>query len=194
MSKLQQGVQTLPRFHAFDPRAEIVGNTVLAFITNIMHAEIKRILENHGLDEIEADKWYLIQNVLDVMNDISQETDASASFVSIGIAAAQLSIAKLPAEALSVPIDQFFMTYEKIYLSKMRYGDVGWITPKRISAHHLTIEARSPFPDDVMYGVFYGYIRALRPSDKGFTLKYDDDHLRHDFGGESTLYHLLIDR
>jgi hypothetical protein len=184
----------MARYQAFDPNTELTGQTALAFIKNINHREIERILKKHGLDRIDPASWYLLQRVLDVLTDISTEINSSSNFVSIGVAAAQLNLDRMPPELRSLPIDQWLQMYcEKVYQERHRNGNAGKLTLTKESPQRLRINMHSPYPDDLMYGVLYSYTRAMRPIGKGFTLRYEDGVPRHDQGGDQTIIHIEID-
>lgn len=63
---------------------------------------------------------------------------------------------------------------------------------KKESDNHFIITAKVPYPDDLMYGLFYTYTRHFRPVGKGLTVHYDESAPHRDQGGESTVYHILI--
>jgi hypothetical protein len=82
---------------------------------------------------------------------------------------------------------------DKLYGERHRNGDAGTFVLKKISEQHYIVTVTCPYPDDIMYGVLYGYVRAFRPPGKGFTLRYDESAPRHDQGGKQTVIHIEID-
>ncbi|MBC8172012.1 MAG: hypothetical protein H7X77_10080 [Anaerolineae bacterium] len=183
----------MPHYQSFDPKAEIIGQTALSLITNIMHDDIAGILKRHDLEQIDPAAWYPIQSVLDVLSEISEGENASSAFVSIGMAAGKLGYDSLPDAVKQMSLGDFLVLYSKHYQSRMRNGDAGWIKVEQRNERHSVIQSCIPFPDDVFYGVFYAYARLYRPAGKGFTVKYDEQLVRHDDGGEFTTLHVLID-
>lgn len=180
------------RFQSFDPKAELSGATAYAFLININHENIENILRAHHLDNIDPERWYPVQSVLDVMSDISEGFDYSSNFVAIGLAAGELGLKNLPPGAEKFSIEDFFVAYEKIYLTRHRNGDAGWIKTEKAGDSHLIVHARCPYPDDVTYGVLYAYARRFTPPGKRFILRYDEHALRHDDGGEATVIHVIL--
>lgn len=182
----------MPRYVAFDAETELNGNTALAFLKNIRSTDITNILKKHAMDNIDPAAWYPLQNVLNVMNDIYESSDASTNFVSIGIAAAQLGIDSLPPQMASATLEQLLMAYPAVYQQRHQGGDAGELSVKKMNDDHYVITMRVPYPDDVFYGVMYGYVRHFRPQDRRFSLRYDPDVPRREDGGEHTIIHVHL--
>ncbi len=180
------------RFQSFDPNAELSGATAYAFLININHENIENILRSHHLANIDPERWYSLQSVLNVMSDISEGFDYSSNFVAIGLAAGELGIKMLPPGMGNLTVEQFLNDYEKTYLARHRNGDVGWVKTEKLDDSHFIVSARTPYPDDVVYGVFYAYVRWLTPPGKRFILRYDENAIRHDEGGEATIIHVTL--
>ncbi len=71
-----------------DPETELTGQTVLSLIKNINYQNIQAIIEKHGLTDIDPNAWYPLQDVLNVLREISDATNSTFNFVSIGMTAA----------------------------------------------------------------------------------------------------------
>ncbi len=184
----------MPHYQSFDPNTEFTGQATLAFIKNINHREIESILKKHHLDTIDPSSWYKVQDILDVMSDISNEDDSSANFVSIGMAAGQLAVDRMTPEQRATTVESWLSAYaDSMYDARHRGGGAGKLTLTKESDQHLIIHMNSPYPDDIMYGLFYAFVRALRPPGKGFVLRYDEESPRRDLGGSVTLIHVQID-
>jgi hypothetical protein len=174
-----------------DPGTELRGNTVQAFLQSVMHPDFANILAKHGFADIDPDIWYPLQDVLNVMRDISQGSNATMSLVSIGIAAAENSA--YPPEVEALPADQFFALYCDVYPTRHRGGDAGWVEFEKVSHDHLILRFQSPYPDDMLYGLVYGYARRFFGKGTHFSVMYDDEVLRRDQGGEVTVVHIYLD-
>lgn len=175
------------QYNSFDPNAELNGTTALAFIRSIQHDDIAEILEARGLAEVDPQAWYSLQRILDVLSDIASHENSTTNLVSVGIAAAQLGIDKLPPEMASATLEQVLLSYPKIYQTRHRGGDAGEIEVEKVNDDRYILKMRLPYPDDVFYGVMYGYVRHFRPANKRFTLRYDPNSTRRDEGGEITI-------
>lgn len=173
-----------------DPQTELMGRTALSLIENIQHHNIAPILKQHGLDTIDPDRWYKMQDVLNVLSDISEGTNAMSNFVSIGIAAAELSV--LPPEMEKMSLAEILTAYGKIYKIRHRGGDAGEVNVEQVAPNHFKLTMQIPYPDDVFYGVMYGYTRRFRPPGAHFVVKYDENVKRRDDGGEETVVHIIL--
>jgi hypothetical protein len=179
----------MPRYTC-DPQTELMGRTALSLIENIQHQNIAPILHKHGLDSINPDTWYKMQDVLNVLSDISEGANAMSNFVSIGIAAAELSV--LPPEMEKLSLAQILTAYGQIYKLRHRGGDAGEVSSEQISDKHFKITMSVPYPDDVFYGVMYGYARRFRPQGAHVVVQYDENTKRRDDGGEYTIVHIKL--
>lgn len=182
----------MSRFTAFDPRTEINGRTASSLFTNINHTEIEDILRRHGFEQIDPDKWYPIQSILDVLRDVSKGDNSSSNLVAIGMEAARLGIQALPPQVSHLSIGEFFIEYGKIYQLRHRSGDIGYVRTEIVDADHVILYTKMPYPDDLGYGIFFTYARHFCPKNKRFLLQYDENVARRDNGGEETLYHIYL--
>lgn len=172
-----------------DPNLEIGGHSAHSLLESINRDNYFDILEEHGFTDIDPNNWYLVQDLLNVINAINERDGAMMDLVSIGIAAGDNSI--LPPQVRELSLREFFMGYGQIYQRIYRNGDAGEIQVKMAEENHLTITLiRIPYPDDLMYGVLYSFARQFARNGEQFTLAYDDELTRIDQGGESTVIHL----
>jgi hypothetical protein len=183
----------MPRYVAFSPTTEITGGAILAFITNINYDNIEYILRRHNLDKIDPKQWYSHQLALNVLSDISEGQNASPNFVAIGMAAGELGAKNLPPHMLSMTLIDFVTAYATVFQSRHRNGDAGYVITERIDNNHVTLRFKSPYPDDFMYGVLYGYARYYTGEKRRFTLRFDENHKRREQGGDETVLHLQLD-
>jgi len=69
----------MTQYKAFDSNVKVRGKTLLSFVQSM--GELKEVvefyLENNGIDKIEADNWYPIQNWLDTLQQISTKIGPS---------------------------------------------------------------------------------------------------------------------
>lgn len=172
-----------------DPDTELTGQTVLSLITNINYRNIETIVARHHLSQVNPEAWYPLQDVLNVLRDISAATGSTFNFVSIGMAAAQL--AYIPPEMEHFSVEQILQQYSKIYKMRHRGGNAGAVQVESISPTHLKIIMDTPYPDDIMYGVMYGYARRFLPDGTPIIVRYDENHLRMSHGGQSTILHVM---
>ncbi len=173
-----------------DSNLEISGRTAHALLESINRENYLHILERHGLSDINEDSWYRLQGLLDILNDINQQGGAMMDFVSIGMAAGANSV--LPPEMQDVPLKKFLLAYPHLYQQRLhRNGDPGEIRVETRADNHVVLTLLDiPYPDDLMYGLFYSYARRFARPGMHFMVQYDDELTRRDSGGEYTVIHI----
>ena len=55
-----------------------------------------------------------------------------------------------------------------------RNGDVGEERAEKLGDKHLRLIMKTPYPDDLAYGVVWGMARRFLPTGTHFTVKYDE--------------------
>jgi len=177
--------------HTCDPTVEIHGSAVQAFTKCLNSPNFQSIFNKHGLVPIDVENWYQLQNLLDTLDEINEQTRGNTDMVEVGIVASKAN--PIPEEMLNLSPFEFFKYYEQNYLSRHRNGDPGAIHTQQIDENHITITLDAAYPDDLMYGVFYGFAKRLFPKGHPFTIKYDATQPRKETGGPTTIYHLQWD-
>lgn len=110
-------------------------------------------------------------------------------FVAVGMAAVDRY--DLPAHIAVMSIEEFFLNVMPTLVGRQyRNGTPTRISVEKVAENHLLIRTATAYPDDTAYGFVYGFARRFTPKGGQFTLMYDENHPRHDFGGENTLMHL----
>ncbi len=175
-------------YQSFDEKTEIIGQNVLAFIQNIKVGDIRPILERHQLVDIDPTAWYPLSKWLDVLTDISNESDSTFNFVAIGMAIAQTAV--LPPEVENMTFEEFMFGLDTFYQMQHRNGDAGTIKVEKPEKNHLIIKVRVPYPDDLEYGTAYGFAKRFLPRGTKFIVKYDENTPRREEGGEYTIIHI----
>ncbi len=182
----------MPRYQAFDPQVEMIGMTASGFIKSLMHDDITDILARHHLDNIDPQGWYPVQNLLDVMSEISEGSNTTTIFVSIGMAAVEMGLEAMPAAMKSLSIQEFFSKYDAVWKSRHRNGDPGSAQYELVDENHIILRIKTPFPDDIFYGGMYAYARFFCPNGKTFSVAYDENIPRRDAGGDVTVIHIRL--
>jgi len=172
-----------------EPNLEIPGRTAHALLESINRDSYLPILERHGLADIDQNSWYRLQDLLNVLNDMNEQGGTMMDFVSIGMAAGANSI--LPPEMRDVPLNKFLPAYAQYYQQLHRNGFPGEILVETPADHHVVLTLLAvPYPDDLMYGLFYSYARRLARPGMHFMVQYDDELTRRELGGEYTVIHV----
>jgi hypothetical protein len=153
-----------------DPALELNGHSAAALIRSINRDNYMPVLKEHGLDRIESDQWYRMQDILDVLAEIGDQTSGIMDLVSIGMAAGDGSI--LPVEVLALPPKTFLEKYAAVFPSRHRGGDPGWIRVEHIDDATTRITSNTVYPDDLFYGLMYGLLRRVAKPNDQFVLHY----------------------
>ncbi len=176
------------KYTVFDSANQTSGAAMLSFIESINIDRIRPFLEKHGLTNIDPDKWYPLQQWLDVLSDISEQGGAMFDFVSIGMKI--IETAKFPPEFEALAFEQAVMAIDDLYHANARGGDIGEYTVEQVGEKQIEVTCRIPFPDDVAYGQLYGMARRMLPKGSHPTVRYDEDIPRREKGGERTIMHV----
>lgn len=175
-------------FTAFDPQSQVAGAALLAFLDCLNHESITSHVERHGLQAIDPEAWYPLQTALDVMRDIAAYNGgAMFDFVSLGLAATEYM--HLPDGYRNLAIDEALTLLNHVHQTNHR-GDAGGYAFEMLEPGHVRVIARLPYPDDLIYGIMYGFLRNHLPQNTFFTVTYDETTPRRDEGGEATVFHL----
>ncbi|MBN1563771.1 MAG: hypothetical protein JXA10_08025 [Anaerolineae bacterium] len=177
--------------YSCDPDLELDGFTALSLVSSLNVANYFDFLVAHHLDQIESDGWYPVQDVLNVFNDIEKREGGMFDLVSVGMAV--VTVKPFPPDKRPT-LPQFLMIYNERYRQSHRHGDPGQIDAQQVEENNFVLKTQVPYPDDMMFGLFYGYVRELCPAGKPFTVKYAENHLRKDQGGDSTIFHIEWDK
>lgn len=163
-----------------NPEIEVQGTSVLSIVDNVRSDHIRLYLEKHQFTDIQPDTWYPCQTWLDIMNDMAQSPNTSPNYVAIGMAIADKVV--LPPELHSASLPQILEMWDAIYQMNHRGGDVGYVRTEKIHDSLYRTVHKHLYPDDLTYGLAYGWCRRFLPQGTHFTVRYEDLHYRLDDG------------
>lgn len=179
----------MAQWKVFNPDHEVTGQVLLDFANAVGGEEIVTYFERHGLTNIDPKAWYSMQTYLDVLSDIANTRRGGMfDFVSIGMKQAENVI--VPPEFESLPLLTILQGSNNVLKLNNRGTDFGDIKCEVVSDKHVKLILRVPQPDDLWYGIYYGYVRRFRPKGSEFTVAYDPSALRKDTGGDTTILHI----
>lgn len=179
----------MANWHTFSEDHEIPGQILLDLANAVGSEEIMPYYVRHGLTPIDPKAWYPQQKVLDVYNDMDgTKAGTMFDFVAIGMKEAEQAI--IPPQMQSLPLLTILQGVGQVFKLNNRGTDPGEITVETVSAKHVKMILRIPQPDDIWYGIFYGYVRRFVPKGTEFTVAYDPDVRRKDQGGDVTIIHI----
>jgi hypothetical protein len=174
------------RYEPFSEDSEVIGIAVLAFIRCVNAENIKPYLEKYNLTQIDPHTWYPTKLFCAVLSDMADAGGAMFDFVSIGMKLAEL-VPDMPGATFTEKILQY-----GIEGATNRGSDTGYTKVEVVDHKHVKITQRQPSPDDLLYGVLYGYAKRYLAG-KRFTVKYDENVPRRDQGGDVTIIHVTWD-
>ena len=160
----------MKKYVAANPQAEVSGPAISSIAMNLMGDEMRPILEEHGINQIQADAWHLQQVTLDVLKAAHEKLGNTLSMVAVGVQV--IDSAELP------PIDDFgeaIGAIAQIYSMNHRNLSEGeGCDVEQVSERHIQVTNTTPYPDDLIYGYVYGLVQRYHPSNTTPTLSYRD--------------------
>jgi hypothetical protein len=171
-----------------DPKLEILGLNLRAFIDNLQADEIGPVLETYGLTQVEPMKWYMMSTWLNVLNDLQQRMNMTSNFVAIGMEIGR-HVPMPPGSNPTLP-EVLTMWNDTLYQPLFRNGDPGTIGVEKVSDTHYVSVQENIWPDDFTYGIAYAFARRFLPPNTTFSVYYDEKIPRMDEGGTVTHLHI----
>jgi hypothetical protein len=171
-----------------DPSVEVLGVNVLGIADNMRADEISPFLEKHGLLNVQPMEWYPCQQWLNAMNDLAEHTNLMSNLVAIGLKVAENVV--LPPDLANASLTQMLELWNDIYQMQHRGGDIGQVITEKIGDKHYKTTHVHLYPDDLTYGVGYGFARRFLPTGTQFTVSYDEVVPRMDQGGTETIIYV----
>lgn len=179
------------RYLSCDPRAEILGTNVLACLSYLQEYHVAELVRKYDLSGISPTDWVPTQRFLNILNDLRDERSMS-SFMSVLV-----TVGMGIGGAVRVPVEDpclsdVLTTWNEVYQGLHRNADVGAITCEALEATHYRMTFTDLYPDDVSYGILYGYAKRFLPMGTQFTIYYDPKVTPRDRGGDSgrTVIHI----
>jgi len=164
-----------------DPKTQISGQTLMAYVDNVQSQLIVPIFAKHGMKDIDPKQWYPLQPLLDVLYELGIQKDSTISLVAIGVKIAEYGVEASETERAPLPV--VLENWEKHLYANVKDGDVGRIITEKVNDKHYRITHQNVFPDDLCYGLAYGFTRSRLPKGTNFKVWYEDYEHRIDNGG-----------
>ena len=114
-----------------------------------------------------------------------------SSLVAIGIEVGLMT--PMPADLAeeNPTLEDVLMRWNDMYQMLHRNADVGSIVVEKVGEKHIKTIHTVVYPDDMSYGVLYGYGRRFLPPGTFFKVYYDPDFPPRDRGGkDATIIHI----
>ena len=161
-------------FIAGSPKAEVIGQAVLAFAENLESDLVKPLLPKHGLDKVEPDGWYSHQAWMDVLKEMNDTLGGQAQFAFVAFGRKVVEKAAMPPEIQSIP--DILNALHAIHHMNLRNipEDEGYHIEKLDEKHYQVYE-NTPNPTDAIYGFIWGLVARFRQENEQFTVKIVDN-------------------
>jgi hypothetical protein len=157
----------------FDANVEVLGAVIIAISQSINSEELIPILETHGLGKVQPDQWYPAKPWIAALEDVANNPNGSMNLVAAAIKVSE----NIPQAAGDGSIKGAFMTANDTYNMNHRGGYIGEIKVESSQDREITVSAYSPYPDDYLYGAFYGHARRHAPKDANLRIYRDKPYV-----------------
>lgn len=158
----------MKKLQVFSPNAEVRGRAVNGLVTSILHEQFEPVLRRHGLSQVDPHTWYPQHRILNVMKDIANNVTDPLVMVSIGT--------KMIENTLMAPFHHIEeVVHALAYIHAVNHRNLAGqegITVRQAGHHHLEVINATPYPDDFMYGYFFGVVACFRPTNSRPVITY----------------------
>ncbi len=161
-----------------DPKAQISGQTLTAYVSGAYSDNIRAIFKKHGIVDIDPAKWYPLPPLLDALYEIGTNPDIASSMVSIGVKIAEFGVN--PTELQKADLPLVLEGWDSHLYANVRNADVGHIITEKLGPTSYRLIQTNVFPDDLCYGLAYGFARSHLPLGTNFKVWYEDYNHRID--------------
>jgi hypothetical protein len=171
------------------PGTLISGAAMISFIDNANANDAAPIVKKHGFENVDPDKWYSLTDFHRFLYELEQRSAVTYNLIAIGIGVAHH--AHMPPNMDSPDFAQMIERSSEHYQGNFRNGDVGHKEAIKLGPkHYKVVHEKTMMPDDLEYGVMYGFAKRFLPPGTPFTIWYDENVLRMDEGGDQTVIHV----
>ncbi len=170
--------------------AETIGLLLMAFYDNLEGENTLPIMEKHGVVNLDPQKWYPTQMLLDALNDLSQSPGFMFNMTAIGKKTGET--VPVPPEMEHPTLAQVLQIWDSLYQMLHRNADCGCIRVEKVSDKHYKTIHTVVYPDAMSYGVLYAYGQRFLPPGTHFKVYYDPAVPARDYGGQgnATIIHI----
>jgi hypothetical protein len=172
-------------------RSKLNGRAMFPIVQCLHHDPIQSYLEKHGVATDDIPQEDSLSTWLSLFGDlISQKGSALLDLVSVGQLAVEADTALVRLLEGTLSAEQSGVANYSKPLARSNGNGTNWAVDA-IEDGHIQITTATPYPDDLLFGVFYGMARRFLPPTTPFTVRFDDAVPTRDRGGEVTIIHIL---
>lgn len=162
-----QKVQKIQKF-VTAANGEVLGASMLALPACLKANEIMPLLQRHGLAEIDPQKWYPQQGILNLYRDIEEgRSNVSENLVSIGIKSVETMGFPPEVNTMQSMIMAMAGSYDQVHRN-IQPGEGTW--GRLVGENHAQAILNTPYPDDVFYGYYWGLMKKYTPAGMRFRI------------------------
>jgi hypothetical protein len=161
---------------------ELAGYMTHVFVENLQSRETLPIFEKFGLVNLNPEGWYPTNDFLKALNELDSQHSLSSNLIAIGLEVGRT--VPLPVQTLEEALRAWDNIYKTVH--RGHNGDIGSITLEKVSNTHFKAYLDDLYPDDLSYGIAYGFARRFLPEGTSFTVKYEDKRPRRDTSNVAT--------
>lgn len=178
----------MKQFVASSDRVEVNGETVFSIIDGLGVFRLNgiKILESHGIADIQKGKWYNQQKWLDSFKEISLKLGESSLFA-IGL--------KIPENAKFPPgikdVHDALNSLDAAYHMNHRGGEIGNYIYTKLSETSGIMLCTNPYPDFFDRGIITAIIRRFNRTNSFVRVNIDASKPQRGKGGISTSYNIF---
>ncbi len=177
--------------YRYAPHAQVLGAGMSAIFNHYRREAVLASLKTHGLDYLEPDEWYEVDKFIEVFAEWHHLPAFTTNYVSVGMALIYHMEALDELDAVD-PLQKLLLLGD-LHVAQHRAGEVGRYKVTQLTERHIVYEENMVWPDDLIYGYIYGATQHILRDQTSFVVTYDEKHQRQEYGGQSTLIHLMLD-
>jgi hypothetical protein len=169
-------VQKFREIQKFDSAAqgEVLGYSLAALPACIKATEIQPLLERHGFANIQPDKWYPQQDIINLYRDIEEgRSNVSENLVSIGIKSVETMQFPPEINTMQSVLQAMISSYDTVHRNALP-GEGTWL--KALGDQHVQVIVNTPYPTDIFYGYYWGLMSKYVPAGMDFTITPQENH------------------
>lgn len=165
---------------------EILGAALFAYLDNVHVDIIEPIFRKHNMMDVDAEKWYPLQPVLDVLKELYDNPGAMMNLIAVGVKTAEYGVE--PEDIINAPLPVVLEHWHDHMHYHFRKGNPGEIIAEKVHDKFYKVTQNNMFPDDFCYGLAYGFARSRLPLGTNFKVWYENFDNRIDNGdGDKTV-------
>jgi len=154
--------------------AQVIGQTMLAFLENLSAEQTRPIMEAHGLSEIDPETWYSHQLWMDVLESIKEEQQGGSMMTFVAIGKEVVRTAVMPDAIQTIP--DALHALHAIHHANLRNvpEDEGYQI-EEVEDNHYIVLHNTPNPDHAIYGFLWGIAKRFKQEGETFVVKQIDN-------------------